>query len=399
MISKKKEKVTKTIDAYKDRLIEVADFIHDNPETGYQEKKSSALLVKELESKGFTVEKGISGLETSFKATYKSGSDGPTIAYIAEYDALPEKGHACDHNINATTTLGAAVGLASVIGNLHGSVVVYGTPAEEGFPLNAGGKVVMMNEIAKSEVALMVHSGTSYSPGGRTLARENFVIRFKGKASHAAAAPEKGINALDAAIITFNSVNALRQHVRDDVRIHGIIKEGGVMPNIVPDYVVAHFFVRANTAPYMRETFDRVLNCARGAALATGCKMEYEKVANTYENMVPIKTIGELFSQNLRRLGIEIDSPEKTAKRTPGSTDLGNVSHLIPCMEGRIAIAPEGTAGHSVEFKEAAKSDLAYEGMIIGAKALAMTGVDLLENPELIVKAKKDLETALAEGL
>lgn len=394
MLSENKRAVIETIEKYKKKLIEISLFIHENPELGYEERKASALLTEELSSRGFRVEKGISGLETSFKATYGDGK-GPTIAYIAEYDALPELGHACGHNINGTTSLGAAVGLASVIDQLKGRVVIFGTPAEEGWPLNAGGKVVMMDEIAKSDVAMMVHAGTSYSPGGRTLARENFHIRFRGKAAHAAASPEKGINALDAVIQTFNGINALRQHVRDDVRIHGIIKEGGVMPNIVPDYAVAHLFVRANTASYMREVFEKVLNCARAAALATGATMEYEKVANTYENMVPIKTLNDLFTKNLADLEVETDSPEKIKKRTPGSTDLGNVSHLIPCLEGRIATAPEGTPGHSIEFREAARSERAHEAMMTGAKALAMTGVDLLENPKLLVHAKKDLKVAL----
>jgi amidohydrolase len=242
-----KEKVSKEIDARRERLIEISMTIHDEPELGHQEFKASALLVSELEELGFEVEKGTSGLATSFKAVRRGKGDGPTVAIIAEYDALPELGHACGHNIIATSALGAGAGLCAVMDELDGTVIVFGTPAEEGYAENAGGKVIMLDEITKADAAIMIHPGSRYGVGATSLARESFMIYFKGRAAHAGSIPERGINALEGVLLTYQGVNALRQHLMRDIRIHGVIKDGGAAPNIVPETASAHFYVRAPT--------------------------------------------------------------------------------------------------------------------------------------------------------
>ena len=218
-----KSKVCEIIDSMKSRLIEISDTIHANPELGFQEYRASKLLASELEKHGFKVEMGISGLPTAFKATFTGKKDKPKIAFLAEYDALPKLGHACGHNIIGTAAIGAAIALSKIISDLNGEIIVFGTPAEEGVVENAGGKVIMINEIAKADVALMIHPSSRNTCAYASLAREAFRIEFFGKAAHAAGAPHKGINALEAVILTFVSINALRQHLKKDAMIHGCL--------------------------------------------------------------------------------------------------------------------------------------------------------------------------------
>jgi amidohydrolase len=382
-----KERVSEEIDALRDRLMWISTSIHDEPELGHQEYKASELLVKELETYGFFVERGVSGLATAFKAVLKGKGEGPTVAILAEYDALPEIGHACGHNIIATSALGAGVGLSKVMEKLDGSVVVFGTPAEEGYAENAGGKVVMIDEIGRADVAIMVHPGARYGVGSTSLARESFMISFKGKASHAGFSPERGINALEGVLLTFQGINALRQHVRRDVRIHGIIKDGGAAPNIVPETASAHFYVRAPTVELLEETLERVKNCARGAAEATGAKVSFRKVANTYANKVPNMALSEAFKKNLEKLGAVF--PEALSERPGASTDFGNVSQVIPAASASIFIG-EDVVLHSYEATEATASELAHEAAIIGAKSLAHTALDVLTNSDLLERIKEE---------
>jgi len=382
-----KERVSEEIDALRDRLMWISTAIHDEPELGHQEYKASELLAKELETYGFFVERGVSGLPTAFKAVLNGKGEGPTVAILAEYDALPEIGHACGHNIIATSALGAGVGLSKVMEELDGTVIVFGTPAEEGYAENAGGKVVMIDEIGKADVAIMVHPGAMYGVGSTSLARESFMISFKGKASHAGFSPEKGINALEGVLLTFQGINALRQHVRRNIRIHGIIKDGGAAPNIVPETASAHFYVRAPTVELLEETLERVKNCARGAAEATGTKVSFRKVANTYANKVPNMSLSEVFKKNLEKLGAVF--PEALSERPGASTDFGNVSQVIPAASASIFIG-EDVVLHSYEATEATASELAHEATIIGAKSLAHTALDVLTNSDLLERIKEE---------
>ena len=385
-----KSLVLKEVDRIRNRIIEISDYIHRNPELGYQEFKAAEILSLELEKHNFKVERNVVGIPTAFIATYASKPGGPRIGFLAEYDALPELGHACGHNIIGAAAVGAAIALSKVMSKLQGSLEVFGTPAEEGYTENAGGKVLMLDRIKKLDVAMMVHPSDSYTVEEATLAREAFEIEFKGKPAHGAI-PLKGINALDAIILTFNGINALRQHLESDVRVHGIITKGGVSPNIIPDHCVARFYARALTIERLRKVMRRIKNCAKGAALATGAKMSFRKTANTYENLIPNRTLAELFKKNLLELGVNVEDPLETKRRRGlASSDIGNVSRVVPTVYATIAIGPKGLLWHTREFAKAAASKRGHTGLIIGAKALAMTAIDLFNNPELVEKAKNE---------
>ena len=382
-----KEKVSKEIDARRERLIEVSMAIHDEPELGHQEFKASALLVSELEELGFEVEKGTSGLSTAFKAVRRGKGEGPTVAIIAEYDALPELGHACGHNIIAAAALGAGAGMSAVMDELDGTVIVFGTPAEEGYAENAGGKVIMLDELTKADLAIMIHPGSSYGVGATSLARESFMIYFKGKAAHAGAIPERGINALEGVLLTYQGINALRQHLMRDIRIHGVIKDGGAAPNIVPETASAHFYVRAPTVELLEETLEKVKNCARGAALATGSEVSFRRVANTYANKIPNTTLSEAFKANLEALGAEF--PEASSERPGASTDFGTVSQAMPAASASVFIG-ENVALHSFDATEVTASETAHEAVIISAKSLAHTAIDALTDADLLRRIKEE---------
>lgn len=382
-----KEKVSKEIDSRRERLIEVSMAIHDEPELGHQEFKASALLASELEGLGFEVEKGASGLPTAFKAVHRGKGEGPTVAIIAEYDALPELGHACGHNIIATAALGAAAGLSSVMGELDGTVIIFGTPAEEGYAENAGGKVLMLDEITAADVAIMIHPSSKYGVGATSLARESFMISFKGKAAHAGAIPERGINALEGVLLTYQGINALRQHLMRDIRIHGVIRDGGAAPNIVPETASAHFYVRAPTLELLEETLEKVKNCARGAALATGAEVSFRQVANTYANKVPNMSLGEAFKANLEALGAVF--PEAASERPGASTDFGTVSQAMPAATASIFIG-ENVALHSYDATKVTASETAHEAVIISAKSLAHTAIDVLTDADLLRRIKEE---------
>ena len=273
------------------------------------------------------------------------------------------------------------------MGEMGGTVVVFGTPAEEGYAENAGGKVIMLDEITKADVAIMVHPAPVYGVGSTSLARESFMIYFKGKAAHAGAIPEKGINALEGVLLTYQGINALRQHLRRDIRIHGVIKDGGAAPNIVPETASAHFYVRAPTVEVLEETLEKVKNCARGAALATGAPVSFRQVANTYANNIPNVALSEAFKANLEALGAEF--PEASSERPGASTDFGTVSHEMPAASAYVFIG-ENVALHSFEATEATASETAHKAVIIGAKALAHTALDILTDPTLLKTIKKE---------
>jgi len=387
MVDSLKERASTEIDAQRERLIEVSTAIHEEPELGHQEFKASALLASELENLGFEVERGTSGLPTAFKAVLKGKPEGPTVAILAEYDALPELGHACGHNIIASAALGAGAGLSVIMEDVAGRVIVFGTPAEEGYAENAGGKVLMLDEIRAADVVLMIHPSSQYGVGSTSLARESFMIYFKGKAAHAGAIPERGVNALEGVLLTYQGINALRQHLRRDIRIHGVIKDGGAAPNIVPETASAHFYVRAPTVEILEETVEKVKNCARGAALATGAQVSFRQVANTYANKIPNMALSGAFKANLEGLGAVF--PEAPSERPGASTDFGTLSHAMPAASASVFIG-EGVALHSFEATEATLSETAHEATIIGAKGLAHTAIDVLTDPNLQARIEEE---------
>ncbi len=393
-----KDKIVQIVDEKTEELWEAAVDLHSNPEIGHQEHHAAEVLSGMLESAGFDVTRKVAGMETSFVAEKQfGGGEGFTVAVLAEYDALPGMGHACGHNLIGTASIGAALALLPVLDDLveegfSGKLLVMGAPAEEGAVDNAGGKVLMVQEgmFENVDCALMVHPSSTNGIGGRSLAREAMEITYHGKSSHAAASPEKGRNALDAAIQTFNGWNALRQHVTEDVRIHGIITEGGQSPNIVPDLARIRMYGRAADVNYLEEIVDRIKDCAEGGARAAGCTVEFRKTANRYSNMKPNLALAGAYAENFRRLGEDIDE----TLRGGGSTDMGNVSQEVPSIHPYVAIVPPSVAGHSTEFAEAAGSEPGKRGMLLAAKAMAMTAIDCFidENLQDEMKAefKKD---------
>jgi len=384
-----KSRVAAEIDKIRPRLIELSDAIHANPEIGYQEFKTSKLLCDELERAGFEVTRGVSGMPTAFKAVFEGRQGGPKVALLAELDALPGLGHACGHNIIGTASVGAGIALSKLMGEMAGTIMVFGTPAEESVVEGACGKPRMLDEIRVADAVMLVHPGSVNTVKLLNVGREALFFRFYGKASHAGATPHLGVNALDGVLNTYNLINSLRQHIRMDVRIHGIITKGGDSPNIVPDYAEMRLYVRAKDPAYLEEAVERVKNCARGAALGTGTRVEIGTYATRDYNMVSNPTLVELFSRNWESLGMKV---EEVTERSYGSSDMGNVSQVMPAIHPTVAIAPKGTPGHSIAFRDAAKSEASHGGLILAAKGLAMTAVDLFTKPEMVEKMKRGFE-------
>ncbi|WP_421385527.1 M20 family metallopeptidase [Bacillus salacetis] len=388
-----KQQIVDEIDQLKTVFDEISVYIGENPELGHEEFKASKVLSKTLEDYRFTVEMGTCNLPTAFRAVYDSGKEGPVIGFMAEYDALPEVGHACGHNLIGTMGIAAGIGLSRVLSETGGKVIVYGTPAEE----TRGGKVTMadagiFNEL---DIALMVHPLNSYVKSGSSLAMDAIQFEFFGKSTHAAASPQDGINALDAVIQTFNSINALRQHILPSARIHGIITEGGKAANVTPDYAVAQFYVRGTSRAYVNELTEKVKKCAEGAALQTGAAMKHSFYEFSYDDMITNTGLSEAFTKELISLGI--DSGEIQEQRDgSGSLDMGNVSQVVPSIHPYIKITEEAYACHTHEFREAAMTEQAREAMILGAKAMALTGMEVLSNKELLQEIKA--EFALQRG-
>lgn len=382
------------IDERADGIVSLSKYIHANPEIAMQEFKSAAACADFLERQGFTVERGIADIPTAFSATY--GESGPHVAYLSEYDALPGLGHGCGHNLIAIAGITAGIGLKSAIeAGFNGRVTVYGTPAEEA----VGGKVLMADAgvFEGVDAAMGAHPGTSeaYCPtvegSGNALACQMVQIRFHGQAAHAAADPYNGRNALDAVIMTFNGINALRQHVKSDARLHGVIRHGGEAPNVIPDFAEAEFFVRAATLAYMTQLVEKVRKIGEGAALMTGTRLEFVEPEKPNFDMITNYTLARQLKRNLDTVGLKL--PDAKPSEGSGSTDWGNVSYVTPSVETSYPILDHVCTWHSQEVVEAADSDLGYENTLLVGKAMAMTGIDLLEQPELIAAIKHEFET------
>ena len=372
------------------RLWEISDHLYHHPELGDQEFESMELLVKFLEENQFTVEKGVVGRQTAFKAVYDSQKEGPTIAYLSEYDALPGVGHGCGHNMIGTMSAGAGVLLSKVIDEIGGRVVVLGTPAEE----TNGAKVPMAEQGVFDDIdaAMILHPSDESFESGESLAMDAIQFDFRGRSSHAAASPEKGINALDGVIQLFNGVNALRQHVRSDVRIHGIIKEGGVAANVVPDKAVAQFYVRAKDRHYLNEVVEKVKNIAYGAAAMAGAEVQIENYELSYDNMITNETLSRLFTKNLLSTGVK---EVKKAKDSYGSIDMGNVSHVVPAIHPYIGLDSPGLIAHTKAFADTTVTDNSHYILSRGALALALTGSDLITNKEELEKVKNEFKSKI----
>jgi len=384
-VDKLKVTVADAVDAQSSGLIELSLMIHDNPEVAYEEVKASAWLSEYLEEHGFEVERGVCQLPTAFMARYGSGK--PRIALLAEYDALPGIGHGCGHNIIGTAAAGAGVAARKAVDAVGGSVMVIGTPAEESY----GGKVAMAEGGAFEDVdaAMLVHPHGVDMASMQALALMRLEVEFFGKAVHAAGFPERGINALEAMILSFNAINSLRQHISERARIHGIITHGGDAPNVVPAYSAGTFLVRAEWEFELDELKEKVLHCFEAASVATGARLEY-RWASHYAPLKCNSALAELYSRNMETLGRSVLPP---MRRGLGSSDMGNVSVLVPTIHPMVAIAPLDVMAHSPEFAEAAASEAGNRGLLDGAKAMAMTVVDLIARPDVMQMVKEEFDT------
>lgn len=383
-----KTRVAEEVAQMHPRLVEISHALHDNPETLFEERKAAALLTGVLEEAGFGVQRGTAGLETAFVAT--RGSGRPAVAFLAEYDALPKLGHGCGHNLIATWAVGAAIALGRALPDVRGSIQVIGTPAEEG----GGGKVTMADAgvFRGLDAAIMLHPrDTTYLDRG-SLAVVGCTVEFFGKAAHASAQPERGINALDAVLQVFFSVNAMRQSLRPHTRVHGNITHGGDAPNVIPDYAAAKFLLRAREQAHLEELRERFLRIVEGAALATGARSKVTE-GLAYQQRVSNRVLIEAFRDNLTALGHAYEVPPADAG--VGSSDIGNVSQLVPAIHPYFKICEAGIGGHTPQFAEAARSARADALVRDGSVMLARTGADVLLRPEVRDRIRESFRAQL----
>jgi amidohydrolase len=384
-----KSRIDETVEELAGELWELALRIHAHPELAYREEKAAEWLTAFLERRGCRIERGIGGVPTAFRAEAAGADGGPTVAIMAEYDALPQIGHACGHNIIATAAAGAGAALAAAATvpgwPWPGRVMVVGTPAEEG----GAGKVRLLEAgvFAGVDAAMMVHPLCRTRLWRPTLGLMKAKVEYFGKAAHASAAPWRGINALNAVIALFNALDAMRQQLRPDSRVHGIITVGGQQANIIPEHTAAEFYLRSPDRSYLGELRRRFEAAAEGAATQTGCRVQVTVDPVVHDPVRPSFAILERFGRNLERLSFPVDAEDTGGY---GSTDAGNVSQAVPTIHPYIRIAPGDVPNHSREFAEAAASPMARAGMLVAAKALAMTALDLLADPAAVAAAKAE---------
>jgi aminobenzoyl-glutamate utilization protein B len=432
-----REAVLRSLEQNYEKYAAVAKQIWEWAEVGYQETKSSALLQEQLRAAGFRVEQGVAGMPTAFVASYGNGS--PVVAILAEFDALPgitqdavpvrrviegkNAGHACGHHLFGTGSTAAAIAVKEWLdrSGRRGTIRVYGTPAEEG----GAGKVYMVREGLFGDVDAVLHwhaSSRNSAAQDSTLANKSAKFRFFGLSAHAAAAPERGRSALDAVEAMNYMVNLMREHVPEKARIHYVITAGGGAPNVVPDFAEVYYYVRHPDHRQVQEIFDRVVKAAEGAALGTGTRMEYEVIHALYA-MLPNDVLGRVVDRNLRRVGgvkytdeerafaeeirktLPPGSPplESAAEIQPygiggpggGSTDVADVSWVVPTAGLETATWVPGTAAHSWQAIAAGGTSIGMKGMLVAAKTLALTAIDLFTDPSIIERAKTEHRRAV----
>jgi amidohydrolase len=372
-----KTRACNLIDSNADELVRVSHEIHDHPEQNYEEVFASELLTRSANGLGVPVELGAFDCPTGFSGDVGTG---PTVCIMSEYDALPEIGHGCGHNIIAAAGLGAALALASIAKDSGGRVRYMGTPAEEG----GGGKILMARNGALTgvDLAMMVHPADADLATIDAIALQQLLVEYSGLESHAAAAPHLGRNALDAAVLGYMAVATLRQHILPTERVHGIFLKSGDKPNIVPSEASTEWYVRSNDVTSLAALKPRVLAALESGAHACGCSVSHEWIGAAYADMVTNNTMGTIYAHNALRLGRTVTDPRQGGHRVVGSTDMGNVSHLVPSIHPMIASAPSGTSIHTKQFAQFARSPMADKAVLDGAKAMAMTAIDYWTSPE-----------------
>ena len=378
------------IDALAPELIDISHQIHAKPELAFHEHFAAGLLADTLEKHDLETKRNAFGLETAYASSF---GDGDTeVAILSEYDALPGIGHACGHNIIATTGLGAALGLAGLNGRLPGSIRYLGTPAEE----MGGGKELMAQDGAFDglDAAMMVHPAGIDLETMPCICVSEVRVTYHGKSAHASAMPHAGLNALDALVTAYQTLAQLRQHIRPTERIHGIFTETGLAPNIVPDRASGLFYVRAKNAGELADLKQRVQNCFDAGALSSGCRADVEWAKADYLDMKTSFAISEAYVKNAETLGRDFIDLSMLPSSSAGSTDMGNVSHRVPSIHPMISCAPANVVIHNPEFAKWAGSDLGDKAVVDGAKSLAMTALDFLMTPEMQARAKADFDAS-----
>ena len=388
-----KEVMFRDIDRIRNEMTAMADDIFDHPEIGLEEFHAQKVLTDWLEKEGFVVERGVAGVETAFKAVYRHGEGGPNIGLLCEYDALPGIGHACGHHMQGPSSLAAAKALKDAEIRKPYTITVYGTPAEE----SVSGKIRMIQNgctFEELDVALMMHGGPATQVDVKSLANSKYKVIFHGVSAHAAIKPEKGRSALDALILAFQGIEFLREHVNSDVKIHyTVVNCGGTPANVVPAYAEASVYVRSYNRAYLDTVCRRFEKVLKGAAMMTETEVEIIEEKKV-DNKIPVLTLNDLVMKQAE----EIHAPQiAPAREKTGSTDFGNVMRRVPGTCARIAFVAPGAAAHSQEYIEAGKTEAAHDAVIYGAKILAGTALELIEDPELLKQAKEEFRKNLAK--
>lgn len=390
-MSELKNQISQFIDTNAKIYQDISLAIHAKPEVSDFEYFASQTLSEQLKKEGFEIELPAAGHRTGFAATYKSNKPGPTVVFLAEYDALAGLGHGCGHNVFGATSSLAGAALKSVVDQIGGEVRVYGTPGEEGGQNgSAKGSFVKKGYLNDVDFALCTHPGSSPEDG---LSTRNYAcapvdVEFWGKPAHAAGCPQDGINALDAQILTYAAIGVLRQQLTDRIRIHGVIVEGGTAPNVIPEYTKAKYYIRAADIDTLHELYEKVENIVKGSALQTGCTSSMKLYQNLVENMVLTPSLDAIYEKYITELGNTVKHVEDVVM--PGSSDVGNISQVVPTIQPHISITDVQIAGHSQDMVNASCSQKAMDAIVKGAKALAFTALELFENPEELVKVKED---------
>ena len=390
-MSELKNQISQFIDTNAKLYQDISLAIHAKPEVSDFEYFASQTLSEQLKKEGFEIELPAAGHRTGFAATYKSNKPGPTVVFLAEYDALAGLDHGCGHNVFGATSSLAGAALKSIVDQIGGEVRVYGTPGEEGGQNgSAKGSFVKKGYLKDVDFALCTHPGSGSEDG---LSTRNYAcapvdIEFWGKPAHAAGCPQDGINALDAQILTYAAIGVLRQQLTDRIRIHGVIVEGGTAPNVIPEYTKAKYYIRAADIDTLHELYEKVENIVKGSALQTGCTSSMKLYQNLVENMVLTPFLDAIYEKYITELGNTVKHVEDVVM--PGSSDVGNISQVVPTIQPHISITDVQIAGHSQDMVDVSCSQKAMDAIVKGAKALAFTALELFENPEELVKVKED---------
>jgi amidohydrolase len=373
------ERASEAIEDVRNELVSLSHFIHEHPELGYEEYESSTVLANFIEGQGFEVERGSAGLPTAFRAT--KGTGDLHVVYCAEYDALPDVGHACGHNIIATSSLGAAIGLGAVADDAGVTVTLLGTPSEEG----GGGKVDLLDAgyFDDAHAAMMVHPFPSDRLEATVLAVDHFDVVYIGKEAHASAAPWEGVNALDALTIAQVALGLLRQQLRPGDQVHGIVTEGGSAANIIPSRVVGRFMARSVTFDRLAQLRERVNACFEAGALATGATLAFKELGHPFSHLESDLDILAHYRQAAEALGRDFHLDDEEAPRPTISTDMGNVSLKVPSIHPLLMIPTNGAINHQPEFTAACVTPDADQAVIDGALALAHTAIAMAEDEKL----------------